>query len=323
MDVQERWYRDGRLTTDVDPAVPDGLVHWTSVAGALPDDHDGLLALLARTGVGAPTLHRILTDEARGGVRGGRRPTLRKQADAIALSLRYLSYEDPTDAVESQEEWLLVRGAEIVSISLGPELRNMDPHLWNEAPVRSAVDAVHLVLDRLTTGYEDVVVELVEDVDEVEEAVFSEGRTAEELRIYALKREVAEARRAVAPLVEVLEHEHGTDNVVGQWRTHPGATDMLERLHRLTETVETLDDLLSSALDAHVARVSVQQNEDMRRISAGAALIVVPTFLAGVWGMNFRHMPELDWPWGYPMALTIMALSVIVLWVAFRRSGWF
>ena len=86
--------------------------------------------------------------------------------------------------------------------------------------------------------------------------------------------------------------------------------------------MDSLDNLLSTAFDAYLARLSLQQNEDMRKISAGAGLVLVPTLIAGVYGMNFDHMPELHWLLGYPMALGLMLLSALVLWRAFKKSGW-
>ena len=91
---------------------------------------------------------------------------------------------------------------------------------------------------------------------------------------------------------------------------------------RVAETVDSLDALLSTAFDAHVAQISVQQNDDMRKISAGAALIVVPTLIAGIYGMNFEHMPELGWTYGYPFALLLMAGVAGGLWTLFKKSGW-
>ena len=137
-----------------------------------------------------------------------------------------------------------------------------------------------------------------------------------------LKRELAEVRRAVLPLREPLRKF-----AAGQ---HPGLDpsagayfrDVADHLQRVAEVVDTLDSLLSSAFDAHVASISVQQNDDMRKISAGAALVVVPTFIAGVYGMNFDHMPELHWTLGYPFALGLMVTVVGVLWWFFKRSGW-
>jgi magnesium transporter len=103
---------------------------------------------------------------------------------------------------------------------------------------------------------------------------------------------------------------------------HDYLRDVDDHLRRVTQQVEGDDELLDSILDANLTRVSVQQNEDMRKISAYAALFAVPTAVAGIYGMNFDHMPELHWTFGYPMALTLMVVVVFALYRAFKRSGW-
>jgi magnesium transporter len=102
----------------------------------------------------------------------------------------------------------------------------------------------------------------------------------------------------------------------------PFFRDVLDHLTKVAETVDGLDQLLSTAFEAHLAQIQVIQNEDMRKISAGAAIVVVPTLIAGIYGMNFRHMPELDWTYGYPYAVGLMAGIGVLLWVWFKRSGW-
>ena len=98
--------------------------------------------------------------------------------------------------------------------------------------------------------------------------------------------------------------------------------DVYDHLHRISEVIDSLDNLLSTAFEAHLARISVQQNDDMRKISAGAALVVVPTLIAGIYGMNFDHMPELHWAYGYPFAIAVMfGASGFLLWF-FKKSGW-
>ena len=123
------------------------------------------------------------------------------------------------------------------------------------------------------------------------------------MRIYTLKREIAEVRRAVLPLREPMRR-FASGSVTGiDPAAAPFFRDVSDHLSRTADIIDTLDSLLSTAFDAHLARISVQQNEDMRKISAGAAIVVVPTLIAGVYGMNFEHMPELGWTLGYPFAL--------------------
>jgi len=170
----------------------------------------------------------------------------------------------------------------------------------------------------------DVEVEVGDAVARIERTVFSPRASGDVLsQVYELKREIAEARRAVGPVGATLpdladawaERTHG--HRVPSWlrRVETGSD-------RVDRHLDGHDRLLGDMVSVHLAQVSVRQNEDMRRISAWAAVIAVPTLVAGVYGMNFRHMPELDWTFGYPMALALMGGACLALWRSFRRSGW-
>ena len=102
----------------------------------------------------------------------------------------------------------------------------------------------------------------------------------------------------------------------------PYFRDVADHLNRVAETIDTLDSLLSTAFDAHIAQISIQQNDDMRRISAAAGIIVAPTVVGSIYGMNFAHMPELQWMFGYPMAIALMVLSSLIVFIVSRRAGW-
>jgi magnesium transporter len=187
---------------------------------------------------------------------------------------------------------------------------------------------LYSVCDRVVDAYEAVAEELENDVQLIEQAVFSDdrhelgGRGDDAHRIYRLKRELAEFRRAVAPLRDpLLRFTNG--QVEGMPKQAMAFfRDVSDHAIRVTEQVETMDVLLSSAHDALLASISVQQNDDMRKISAWVAIVAVPTMVAGIYGMNFDHMPELHWRFGYPLALALMAGACLVLYRMFKRSGW-
>jgi magnesium transporter len=181
---------------------------------------------------------------------------------------------------------------------------------------------VYAVCDTVVDGYTDVVNELQIDVDEIEESVFSPERTNDSERIYFLKREIAEVRRAVMPLRDPIRRF--ADGLVPGMDPEgaPFFRDVLDHLNQASEVVSDLDNLLSTAFEAHLARISVQQNNDMRKISAGVGLVATPTLIAGVYGMNFEHMPELTWQFGYPLSLALMVVCSIALWIVFKKSGW-
>jgi magnesium transporter len=254
------------------------------------------------------------------------RPKLERYDDTLFLVLKTLWYVDEEDAVETGEINLFVGHDFVVTVrhGLGIDLAEARRDLEHRAKVleHGPMAVLYAICDRVVDEYERVGAALEEDVDEVEESVFSPARTDDSTRIYVLKREIAEVRRAVMPLREPMrKFAMATDPRISA-ETATYFRDVADHLQRVSEVVDNLDVLLSTAFDAHLARISVQQNEDMRKISAGAALVVVPTLIAGIYGMNFTHMPELDWTFGYPFALLLMVGVAAGLFTWFKKSGW-
>ncbi len=254
------------------------------------------------------------------------RPKLEKYGDSLFLVLKTLWYVDETDQVETGEIALFVGEQFVVSVrhGKGNELHTARLKLESREKMLthgpSAV--VHAVCDQVVDNYESVAGALEEDVDEVEVSVFSTERTNDSARIYTLKREIAEVRRAVLPLREPMNRFAGNTIRLIDDDAAPFFRDVADHLARVAETIDTLDSLLSTAFDAHLAQISVQQNDDMRKISAAVGLVAAPTLIAGVYGMNFKDMPELGWPYGYPMSIALMLISCAVLFYFFKKSGW-
>ena len=268
-------------------------------------------------------LHELAVEDA---VVAHQRPKLEQYDDSIFLVLKTLWYVDEDDAVETGEINLFVGSDFVITVrhGSGSQLKDARRALEGRQAVLdhgpSAV--VYAVCDTVVDGYLAVVEDLQTDVDEVETSVFSPRRTDDSTRIYTLKREIAEVRRAVLPLREPIRRfTAGTVPAVLP-ESGPFFRDVGDHLALAAETVDVLDGLLSTAFEAHLARITVQQNDDMRRISAGIGLVAAPTLVAGVYGMNFDHMPELHWLLGYPFALALMALSSLALIWFFKRSGW-
>src|SRR4051794_7913517 len=272
---------------------------------------------------GAFGLHPLAVEDA---LTAHQRPKLERYDESLFLTLKTLWYVDAEDAVETGEINLFAGRDFVITVrhGSGSELHSARARLESETAIltHGAAAVIYAVCDSVVDGYADVIDELQVDVDEIEASVFSPARTDDSNRIYVLKREIAEVRRAVLPLREPMRKFsdgliHGVDRDAG-----PFFRDVLDHLNQAAEIVDALDGLLSTAFDAHLARITVQQNDDMRKISAGAALVVVPTLIAGIYGMNFRHMPELDWQLGYPFAVLLMVAISAGLWVLFKRSGW-
>ncbi|QNN52768.1 magnesium/cobalt transporter CorA [Nocardioides mesophilus] len=268
-------------------------------------------------------LHPLAVEDA---VNAHQRPKLERYGDGIFLVLKTLWYVDENDAVETGEINLFVGRDFVVSVrhGEGTELHTARLDLEQRTTVLdhgpSAV--VYAICDRVVDSYEEVASALEADVDEVEESVFSPSRTQDSRRIYILKRELSEVRRAVNPLREPMKRfATGSVPVISQ-ESAPFFRDVADHVLRVSEAVEALDSLLSTAFDAHLARISVQQNEDMRKISAWVAIAAVGTLVAGIYGMNFEYMPELRWHFGYFGALGVMLVASVVLYRVFKKSGW-
>jgi magnesium transporter len=245
--------------------------------------------------------------------------------DNFFVVLRPARYDDEKEEVEFGEIHLFVGPGYVIAVRHGeaseltaarkrlearPDLLQMGP-----------ASAVWAILDKVVDDYRPVMDGLETDLEEVEEDIFSRRANPTE-RIYFLKREVVEFHRAVAPLLGPLEAlERGAFPQIDP-KLASFFRDVADHARRVDEGVMSQRDLLTSALEANLALLSVRQNEVVRAISAWAAIIAVPTFIASVYGMNFEQMPELETELGYPLALLLMAACVAVLHRFFRRINW-
>lgn len=282
-----------------------------------PDEHelDAVAALY--------DLHPLAVEDA---LSAHQRPKLERYGDTLFLVLRTLWYVDEQDAVETGEIALFIGPKFLVTVRHGSGAGLHEARMALEASekvlVHGPTAAVYAVADAVVDRYEEVADCLVEDVDEVETSVFSTERTNDAGRIYVLKRELAEMRRAVLPLRDPL-NRFATGGVQGlQSEGAPYFRDVADHLSRVAETIDQLDNLLSAAFDAHMAQISIQQNDDMRTISVAVGLVAAPTLIAGIYGMNFTHMPELQWRIGYPLALLAMIASSVAVYLVAKRAGW-
>src|SRR5205823_13374296 len=164
---------------------------------------------------------------------------------------------------------------------------------------------------------------LQEDIDELETSVFLRAnRGTDSNRMYVLKREVLALRRSAGPLSAPLRllADRPLRLVAEDIREY--FRDVDDHVSQVVEQVASFDDLLNTLVSANLAQVSVGQNEDMRKISAWVAIAAVPTMVAGIYGMNFDHMPELHWQYGYPLVISFMATFCGLLYRAFKRNRW-
>ncbi|WP_432563441.1 magnesium and cobalt transport protein CorA [Kineococcus sp. SYSU DK003] len=283
-------------------------------------------------------LHRLAVEDA---VVGHQRPKIEYYDDTVFVVLKVLEYFDETSSVETGEIMVFVGRHFVVTVRRGEIGALSDVRAAVEGDTaelrRGPKGVLHAVMDKVVSGYTVIDAALEQDVEEVEEQVFSPTRSSDAQQIYSLKREVLEVRRAAFPLVAPMKRlvdGDGNGGGPGEGQDPHAAhhpldeqavfvlRDVLDNLVRTVEHVESYDRLLTDILNAHLAQVSVRQNEDMRKISAWAAIAAASTLIAGIYGMNFEHMPELTWRLGYPGCLLLMAGVCLGLYRFFKRSGW-
>ena len=268
-------------------------------------------------------LHRLAVEDALHPVQ---RPKVEKYGDMVFLILKALWYVNDTHTVASGQLALFMGADYVITVRQGAdfELASVRHNLEKHADVLTQGPAavVYAVADRVIDVYELVVSDLEADLDDVEDSVFSPQRTHNSQRISALNRELNTLRRAVNPLRTPMEQfAHGEIEGVSA-DSAPFFRDVADHLARVSDAIDSLGSLLSSVFDANLSRIGVQQNDDMRRMSAWAGIFAVVTVLAGIYGMNFAHMPELRWSFGYPLLLLLMIGLSVFLYYKFKRAGW-
>ncbi len=273
-------------------------------------------------------LDELLVSDA---VSAHQRPRLDRHEQAVQVVLKPVHYVDSEEVVEVTELVLFLGPRFLITVCHGATDILERAHRTLDAspglaltPTDVLVRVVRMVIDQ----YEDAIEGLRNDVDEIEEAVFGPQQADYSERIYKLKREVAEFRRAVEPFGRVLDRLANQELGLEE-EANPHFQSSHHHLLQVADAVEGIDRLLTDVLQANVARVgsmqseiALRQNEDMRKISAWAAIALVPTAVAGIYGMNFEHMPELKWRIGYPLAISVIVVTCVLLYRTFRRNNW-
>jgi magnesium transporter len=269
-------------------------------------------------------LHELAVEDA---VKAHQRPKVEDYDGSMFMVLKTVFYDEATQQIELGDIMLFVGDSFVVTVrhGRGRALADVRKRLEKQKEILGCGPSAvtYAICDRVVDDYTAIAFEVEEDIEEVEERVFSPMRGGNlASRIYNLKREVIEFRHAVQPLVEPMARLAGGTEPHIHERLQPFFRDVADHATRVSDQIDSFDDRLTSVLNANLAQIGVQQNEDMRRISAWVAIVAVPTMIAGIYGMNFEHMPELRWTFGYPLAVAVMATACLGLYRAFKRSGW-
>jgi len=315
-------YKDGQRAEDVsleeafkqchDP----GALVWIGLHEPTEEEFDTVAREFA--------LHELAVEDA---MKGHQRPKLEVYGDGqLFVVLKSARYFEP-DTLEFGEILVFVGDKYVVSVRHGEAtpLHDVRRELEQRADMlRCGAGAVlWAIMDKVVDDYAPVLTNIDVDITELEAQAFGDespmGLTE---RIYRLKRQVINLHRATAPLSEALGRLSDGRYEQVQEQLRPYFRDVYDHLLRTVQTADQYRELLTSILEANLTQVSVRQNEQMRQISAWAAIIAVPTLIAGIYGMNFRNMPELHWRFGYPAAVTVMLILCLTLYRFFRRIDW-
>lgn len=274
-------------------------------------------------------LHELAVEDA---VHAHQRPKLDRYDKTLFLVLKtvkYVEHESVAKArqiVETGEIMIFVGADFVVTVRHGEHGKLAD--------VRQRIDAspavtklgpyavMHAIADHVVDHYLEVTDQVEVDIDAMEEDIFSPGTHTNIECIYLLKREVVELRRAVGPLTVALQRLASEHNDLINTEVRRYMRDVLDHQIQAADQINSYDDMLSSLVNAALGKVAMQQNVDMRKISAWVAIAAVPTAIAGIYGMNFDHIPELHLMWGYPAALGVMLVICLVLYRIFRHNDW-
>ncbi|MFE0172979.1 magnesium/cobalt transporter CorA [Streptomyces sp. NPDC059002] len=276
-------------------------------------------------------LHPLAVEDA---LKAHQRPKLEVYDDSLFMVIKPVVYEPDSDAVSSGEVMVFVGDSFVVTVRHGEgaplgavrHRLEADPDVLRHGPTA----VLYSIADAAVDHYLEVADELQADLEVLETEVFSPdggGSRHTASRIYTFKRQILEFRRATGPLALPLGRLSGAGPFAPAVpfvddAAQPFFRDVNDHLTRVNESVEGLDRLVSDILSAHLAQMSVRQNDDMRKISAWAAMAAVPTMIAGIYGMNFDHMPELHWWWAYPAVILLMVVLEFGLYRMFKRRGW-
>ena len=273
-------------------------------------------------------LHPLAAEDA---IHRHQRPKLERYGETLFLVLRPARYLDETETVEFGELHVFASAGFVITIRHGAaaELGNLRDELQSRPDVldRGPLSIVHAIVDHVVDGYAPVVAGIENDVDEIENEVFGGADADVSRRTYELIREVIEFRRATHPLPGILDRLMRASGVDEE--EHAYLRDVQDHAIRITERADAFDELLRNILSVQLtletkalSAAGNAQNEEVKRISAWAAILFAPTVVGTIYGMNFEHMPELDWRYGYAFALGLMAAVSTGLYLLFKRRRW-
>lgn len=267
-------------------------------------------------------LHELAVEDAR---HGHQRPKIEEYGDCVFTVMQLLDLGDSefnvgeVDVFVGRNFVLSVRSRSTQTFVGVRERCEREPHLL----VQGAGFVLYALMDAVVDRYFPIIDRLESELEEVEEHIFSKGRGRDNIeRLYELKRKIMVLKHAVAPLAEATGKLSGGRTPVACSSTREYFRDVHDHLVHINSNLDTIRDTINTAIQVNLSMVTIEESEVNKKLAAWAGIFAVATAFAGIWGMNFKTMPELQWDWGYPLALIVIAIACVVLYVRFRRAGW-
>ncbi len=292
---------------------PDSFV-WVALRDADGDELDRYRRLF--------NLHELAVEDAH---KGHQRPKVEEYGECVFSVMHLLGAHADEECVG--ELAVFIGPGYVLSVRrgspqhfLGVRARcEREPELLRQGP--SFV--LYALMDTVVDSYFPIVDRLESELDDIEESIFTTGAALDNIkRLYELKRRLMLVRRAVTPMLEMLSKLHGGRTPPLCARTEDYFPDVADHLARIHGAIESVRDTISTAIQANLSMVAIEDSNVSKRLAAWAGVFAAATALAGIWGMNFEGMPELKWTWGYPAALGLIATVCGTIWWRFRRAGW-
>jgi magnesium transporter len=270
-------------------------------------------------------LHDLAIEDAH---RAHQRPKIEAYGDTLFIVLRTVQMKPGTNEVLFGETHFFVGRNFMLSVRHGSTLSygevrtrcETTPHLLRKGPSF----ALYAVIDAIIDRYFPVVDELGEELQRLEDEVFAQRPSREIItNIYNLKRELLEVKRAISPVMDICNRLMRFETQLIPEETHPYFRDIYDHTVRINEMVDSTRELLNGVLEVNFSLISIAQNEVSKKFAGWAAILGIPTLVAGIYGMNFAFMPELNWHFGYPVVLGMTVLVCVFLYWRFKQSGWF
>ncbi|MBK9685579.1 MAG: magnesium/cobalt transporter CorA [Betaproteobacteria bacterium] len=314
-------YQQGKKLADIEvAAISDYLKHkdcfvWVALKDASDEE---LLEMQREFG-----LHELAVEDAR---HGHQRPKIEEYGDTV-FAVMHMIELSPTDEFLRGEVCVFVGPNFVLSVrsrsTLGflgvRERAEREAHLLRHG----ASFVFYALMDAVVDRYFPIIDEMEDELEAIEEEIFESGSARQNIeRLYALKRRLGVVRHAVVPLMEATGKLFGGRVPPVCERSQDYFRDVYDHLVRSNATLEALRETIGTAIQVNLSMVTIEEGETTKRLAAWAGIFAVATAFVGVWGMNFQHMPELGWTWGYPLALGVIAAVCGVMYWRFRKAGW-